>query len=115
MTTGRFVRDVNLPGERGAITTDALSTLVFDGVSIAANNVIAFQGVLSDGVTPFAGSISVGGNTVSDLMNQVQTAIDNAETALFGGIANIPASFVQTHVSIPAAERRRTVQDGCVS
>jgi flagellin len=104
VTTGRFVRDVNLPGERGAITTDALSTLVFDGVSIAANNVIAFQGVLSDGVTPFAGSISVGGNTVSDLMNQVQTAIDNAETALFGGIAaNIPASFVQTHVSIPAA------------
>lgn len=103
VTAGRFERFANLTAERGAQALDPLSTLTFDGVSIAANNIISFQGVLSDGVTPFAGSISVSANTVTTLMTQVQAAIDNAETALFGGVAaNIPSTFIQTHVSIPS-------------
>ncbi len=102
VTAGRFLRGSNTAGY-----TDPLRTLMFDGVSIAANNVIAFQGVLSDGVTPFAGALSVvsggGPSTMADLARQIQSAIDNAETALFGGNpADIPAGFVQTHVSLPS-------------
>ncbi|MDP8243599.1 MAG: flagellin [Candidatus Hinthialibacter antarcticus] len=86
-----------------AARTTALNAITFDGVSTVTGDVIAFQGVLSDGVTPFAGSISVGTQTMANLETQIQTAVDNAETALFGGVAtNIPGSFVQTHVSLAA-------------
>ncbi|HOJ61238.1 MAG TPA: flagellin [bacterium] len=101
VTRGRFLRGAN-----AAAAADPLNTLTIDGVTIAGNDTIAFQGVLSDGVTPFAGSLSVtsGGSTrtMTELIQQIQAAIDNAETALFGGNpADIPASFVQTHVSLP--------------
>ncbi len=100
VTTGRFI---DLAGSGGA-SGDLLRELTFDGVSINEDNIIAFQGVLSDGVTPFAGALSVANTTtMANLVTQVQTAIDNAETALFGGVeSNIPGTFVQTHVSIPA-------------
>lgn len=80
----------------------SLVSVAFDGVSLVSGDVITFQGVLSDGVTQFSGSISVSAtNSMDDLETQLQTAIDNAETALFGGItSNIPSSFVQTHVSL---------------
>jgi flagellin-like hook-associated protein FlgL len=104
VTTHQFVRGYNLAGERAGAGADDLSTLVFNNVSINANNIIAFQGVLSDGVTPFAGALSVSTNTVVNLISQIQSAIDNAETALFGGVAsNIPTSFIQTHVSMVAS------------
>ncbi len=103
VTTGRLLNGGNAAG-----FGDGLSGLTFDGVSITGTDIITFQGVLSDGVTPFAGSISVsdtgGANSMQDLMQQVQTAIDDAETALFGGVpGDIPESFVQTHVSLPSS------------
>ncbi|MBN2329085.1 MAG: hypothetical protein JXR73_18235 [Candidatus Omnitrophica bacterium] len=99
VTASRFMNGAN-----AAANADNLAGLVFGTVSIEANNTITFQGVLSDGATQFAGALSVGGNSMSDLISQIQTAIDNAETALFGGIeADIPANFVQTHVSIPSS------------
>jgi flagellin len=99
VTTAQFLDTTGT----AAVTTSALSELTFNGVSLNANNMIAFQGVLSDGITPFAGALSVSTNSFSDLMVQIQRAIDNAETAMFGGIAaDIPSSFIQTHVSIPA-------------
>lgn len=102
VTAGRFFTNVSLTTAAGF--TSNLAGLFFDAVSINANNTIAFQGVLSDGVTPFAGALSVGANTMADLISQVQAAIDNAEIALWGGSElNIPSSFVQTHVSIPQA------------
>ncbi|MFB3785918.1 MAG: flagellin [bacterium] len=112
VTAGRFLRGAN-----AAAYTDTLRTLMFDGVSIAANNIIAFQGVLSDGVTPFAGALSVvsggGPSTMADLVSQIQTAIDNAETALFGGNpADIPATFVQTHVSLPSSVLAESLGSG---
>lgn len=100
VTTAQFLR-----GGASATTTDTLSAMTFDGVSVSANNVIAFQGVLSDGATPFAGALSVtnanGVQSMRALMSTIQTAIDNAETSLFGGVqADIPGSFIQTHVSL---------------
>lgn len=87
--------------------SDGLSTMTFGGVSVSANNIITFQGVLSDGVTPFAGSLSVttggGAQSLQALLSTIQSAIDSAETTLFGGVAsNIPSDFVQTHVSLGA-------------
>jgi flagellin len=95
-------------GASPAANVNNLSTLFFGGtvsmtqVPIRVNDTIAFQGFLSDGVTPFAGALSVTTNGVGDLISQIQLAIDNAEVALFGGVtADIPTSFLQTHVSIP--------------
>lgn len=92
------------PGTAAGSAT-ALNTVLFDGISLEAGDIIAFQGVLSDGVTPFSGSISVAaGRSMLDLNNQLQLAIDNAEVALFGGVeTNIPGSFIQTHVSLGLA------------
>ena len=97
VTTGQFVRGVSV-----AYPTAVLRGFSFNGISLTAKNIISFQGVLSDGVTPFAGSISVGNlNSFTTLRTGIQTAIDNAETALFGGRASgIPSSFVQTVVSL---------------
>lgn len=101
VSTARF----NITGTNNpALRTTALNGITFDGVSIVTGDTITFQGVLSDGKTPFAGSISVGALTMANLETSIQTAIDNAETALFGGVAtNIPGSFVQTHVSLAAS------------
>jgi len=95
-------------GANPAANVNNLSTLFFGGtvsmtqVPIRVNDTIAFQGFLSDGVTPFAGALSVTTNGVGDLISQIQLAIDNAEVALFGGLTtDIPTSFLQTHVSIP--------------
>ncbi len=58
---------------------------------------IAFQGVLSDGVTPFAGAISVsdsmGAHTLRDLIEQVQAAIDNARWLCLGCFSQHPRQF----------------------
>lgn len=97
VTAGRF-----LTAGAAADYRDTLNGMLFGNVSIARLDTITFQGVLSDGITPFAGAISVGAaNDLAFLMTQVQAAIDNAETALFGGnVADIPSTFIQTHVSL---------------
>ncbi|MBZ0254496.1 hypothetical protein K8I31_00435, partial [bacterium] len=101
VSVGQFNQQA-APNTAAARTTQ-LNAITFDGVSTVTGDIISFQGVLSDGVTPFAGSISVGSQTMANLETQIQTAVDNAETALFGGVAgNIPSSFVQTHVSLAA-------------
>ncbi len=73
---------------------------IIPGYTLAATDRISFQGVLSDGVTPFAGSFSIGaGATWTNMRAAIQAAIDSAEKALFGG-GTIPSSFVQTRVSM---------------
>jgi flagellin len=73
---------------------------IIPGYTLAATDRISFQGVLSDGVTPFAGSFSIGaGATWTNMRVAIQAAIDSAEKALFGG-GTIPSSFVQTRVSM---------------
>ncbi|HPA44707.1 MAG TPA: flagellin [bacterium] len=73
---------------------------IIPGYTLAATDRISFQGVLSDGVTPFAGSYSIGvGATWTNMRTAIQAAIDSAENALFGG-GTIPSSFVQTRVSM---------------
>ncbi len=85
----------------------AASTLgshYFAGISLAATDIISFEGVLSDGITAFSGSIliSSGGaapTTVQDIMSTIQQSISAAEAALFGGVT-IPTDFIQTEVTL---------------
>ncbi len=102
VSTDQFIRSGN-----SVTAGDPLAALTFGGVSISQNNIITFQGVLSDGKTPFAGALSVtnagGAQSMQALLSTIQTAIDNAETTLFGGVAaDIPGDFIQTHVSLGA-------------
>lgn len=72
----------------------------FGTISLAATDVIAFEGVLSDGVTSFSGSLLISaGHTLQNLASAIQRSISSAELALFGGVA-IPSSFVQTETRV---------------
>lgn len=111
VTTARF----ELQGTTNPVLgTTALTGVAFDGISLVSGDIISFQGVLSDGKTSFSGSISVGAaNTMAGLQSQLQTAIDNAEAALFGGVAaNIPSNFVQTYVSLGASSASVSLGSG---
>jgi len=69
----------------------------FNNVSMAANDTFVFEGVLADGVTKYTGTFSIGAAaTTAQLATAVQTAIDDAEKALFG---------VNTTNSVPTAYR----------
>lgn len=72
-------------GARFGTNTDALNVSFFNNVSIGANFVIAFDGVLADGVTVFNGSFTVSGaQNLSQLGSAINVAISAAESALFG-------------------------------
>ena len=88
---------------------DTFGTTFFNGVSTstagAANDVFVFEGVLADGVTQFVGSISL--STAADvdgLVSEINVAIDEAESALFGvSAASVPTSF-RTTASVGTGE-----------
>lgn len=79
---------------------DTLVASFFNGVSIASNDIIAFSGVLSDGVTEFVGTYSArqGAGTGAALLSAINESIDNAEIALFGvaTAASVSADFRTT-------------------
>lgn len=87
----------------------AFGTAFFNGVSTsadaAANDVFNFQGVLSDGVTQFVGSVSAAqASDVDGLVSAINEAIDDAESALFGvTAASVPTSF-RTSASVGTGE-----------
>lgn len=69
------------------------------GVSLVSGDRISFQGVLSDGVTSFAGSTSVtAAIDWTTLESKIQDAIDASEKALFGvtNLTDLPDSFIHT-------------------
>ena len=83
-------------GTAGATT---IATTYFNSVSIAVADTFVFEGVLSDGITKFTGTTSVDAVTdMNQMASDVQSAIDNAEKALFGAIttASIPTTFRTT-------------------
>ncbi|HOE12402.1 MAG TPA: flagellin [bacterium] len=66
-----------------ANVTDDLDTLNFGKVSLINNGTIQFTGNLADGVTAFAGQVSIGGGQdINDLVTAIQAAIDAAETGI---------------------------------
>ncbi len=114
--------DAQLFGGSGADATDSVSGIFFNGVSISAHagsgvyDVFTFEGVLSDGVTKFNGTLSLSGQTVmgvatdtaatdaaTSLIGTINRAIDQAEKALFGvtTTASVPTAF-RTTVSLGA-------------
>lgn len=84
----------------------ALIGSFFNGVSISGTggganpaSVIQFAGVLSDGITKYAGSLSLQAATdVTGLISAINASIDNAEVALFGvnAAASVAISFRTT-------------------
>ncbi len=90
-------------------TTIGGGQFALNGVSINANDIVTFTGVLSDGVTQFNGSLSVGAaatvgtaaGSQLNLLGAINDAIDDAEKALFGvsNANSVPTSF-RTTVSI---------------
>jgi len=97
VSTGIFTSAVTIDGAAAAGAT-VLSAGFFQGVSLYRGDTIAFQGVLSDGVTAFAGAVSVGANNMNNLLNDINTAIATAQNAHFGTAANVPNSFKITAV-----------------
>lgn len=78
----------------------------FGLLSLAATDIISYDGVLSDGKTPFSGSFSIAGaSTVTNLMTAIQSSISAAEVALYGG-STPPSTFVQTSLAYDAARGR---------
>jgi len=66
-----------------ANATDNLDTLNFGKVSLINNGTIQFTGNLADGVTAFAGQVSIGGGQdINELVTAIQAAIDAAETSI---------------------------------
>ncbi len=90
-------------------TTIGGGQFALNGVSINANDIVTFTGVLSDGVTQFNGSLSVGAaatvgtaaGSQLNLVGAINDAIDDAEKALFGvtNANSVPTAF-RTTVSI---------------
>jgi len=60
---------------------DALTNLTFNSATLQVGGTVQFAGTLADGTTEFTGSLSItAGTTMNDVVNQVQAAIDRAET-----------------------------------
>jgi flagellin len=86
-------------GDSDALVGAAGDRNFFNGVSIQNGDVFVFSGVLADGVTKYNGTLSLSSTTTfTQLQQQVQLAIDNAEKSLFGvsTTASVPSSFGTT-------------------
>lgn len=91
-------------GSSVGTASDFSQTLFFNGVSVhaqASYDIFTFTGVLSDGVTEFNGSFSLAdatNNTIHFLVSSINTAIQNAEKALFGvsNANSVPTAFRTT-------------------
>lgn len=94
-------QDSFLFGGTGLVAGDNLATNFFNGVSVQSADILQFDGVLSDGVTAFNGSISVsfgGAVTAAELVSQLNRVIDDAERALFGvaTAGSVPTNYRTT-------------------
>lgn len=97
VSTGVFTSTYTIDGTAGTAAT-VLSAGFFQGVSMFSGDTIAFQGVLSDGVTEFAGAYSIGNNTLANLLTEINSAITTAQSAHFGTAADVPDSYKITAV-----------------
>jgi len=95
VSTGHFTSSITIDGTNAAAATN-LSAAFFQGVSLYNGDMLSFEGVLSDGVTRFAGTYSVGAQDLTGLQTAINTAIRNAENAYWGNSANVPSNYRTT-------------------
>ncbi|MEW6235179.1 MAG: flagellin [Candidatus Omnitrophota bacterium] len=113
-----FSQGRNFTGAAVVTTDTVASGLYLNGVSVYANDVIMFSGVLADGVTKFSGALTLAATSAlgtaagassenpQDIIAAINRAIDNAEVALFG---------VPTAASVPTAYRTTVTLGGAAS
>ena len=82
ISLGFFGTDASL-GSAGLAAGAAMTNETFNNVSLAANDILAFEGVLADGVTRYNGIYTIAGTT-TNFASAVNAAISSAEIALFG-------------------------------
>lgn len=112
VSLGRFSSSRGLNGT--AVTSASrIGGGYFNGVSIQSADALHFEGVLSDGVTKFSGTLSASSvtlvgnstqlNSQQSLLGKINKAIDDAERSFFGvSTANsVPTSF-RTTVTLAA-------------
>ena len=93
-----------------ASTSTALTSTYFQGVSLYSGDTIIFEGVLSDGIQRYAGSISVAsGYQMSNLISAIDGAIVAAQNAYFGSASDVPSSYKITAVMGTGANAGRIV------
>jgi len=98
VSTG-FFGAAELFGNGASMAAGALHTNFFNGVSIISSDVFVVEGTLADGVTKFTGTLSLAsGTTSTNLVSKIQSAINQAEQALFG---------VSSTASVPCDNRRQ--------
>ncbi len=86
-TTAETIDAATAPGNA------ILSAAFFQGVSLYSGDTLSFEGMLSDGMTRFAGSISIGGGDIDDLVSRINAAIQTAENAKWGSSSAVPTSY----------------------
>ncbi|MDX9752463.1 MAG: flagellin [bacterium] len=111
VSLARFSSSLGLGGTAATTTATLGNGGFFNGVSVHDGDILFFQGVLSDGVTKFSGSVSASASTQigastdtasssTRLLGAINQAIDHAEAALWGvPVASVPSSF-QTTVTL---------------
>lgn len=93
VSLGHWTSTATIDGANASAAT-ALTDAYFQGVSLYSGDSIVFEGVLSDGVQRFVGSISVASSyDISDLLSAINKAIRDAENAYFGSAAAVPSSY----------------------
>ena len=85
----------------GGTTASVLGSSFFNGVSVKSTitggaDIFVFEGVLSDGVSKYQGSLSIKGATnLGNLLTAVQNAITAVEKAIYGvaSVNSVPTAF----------------------
>ncbi|MEW6238853.1 MAG: flagellin [Candidatus Omnitrophota bacterium] len=114
VTLARFASTAGLNGTAGTSALQIGDGGIFNTVSIQDGDLISFEGVLSDGVTKFSGTVSASNITFlgdstqtaaseTSLLGAINLAIDQAEMSLWGvnSAASAPTSF-RTTVTLAA-------------
>ncbi len=109
VTLARFASTSGLNGTAATSGLQIGNGGIFNTVSVVNGDIVSFQGVLSDGVTKFGGTISASnittlgtsadtGSASTSLLGAINQAIDNAEVALWGTSTadSVPSSFRTT-------------------
>ncbi len=105
ISLGHWTSTVTVDGTN-AVAGTTLNASFFQGVSLISGDTLTFQGVLTDGMTAFTGTVSVGGNTITDLQTEINTAIQTAAQAKYGvtSWSDVPDSFKLTATYVATGE-----------
>lgn len=111
ISNGAFGTSVSLGGAQatGATVIGVSGNAFFNNVSIVSGDDFVFSGVLADGVTKFAGALSVdAATTAAGLASAINVAISAAEAALFGTAVDtgfdISAAFGAGRITLTATD-----------